>query len=194
MCDRHRTYDQLTTGSNREGEPARHHRNDAQSSPRHLPSPVGAATQAYTVAEWRDLHRPLFEQPPVTLSYGQGRIASMIGRWHGLVIDCPEPGALAAFYQKLLGMQRVQDEGTFVVIGDAADRPGVAFQQIPDLRMPQWGDPDRPQQMHLDVRVDDLDEAEERVLGLGARRLPGGGERFRVYADPAGHPFCLVRW
>ena len=45
---------------------------------------------------------------------------------------------------------------------------------------------------HLDIRVADVDEAEPRVLELGARRLPGGGGDFRVYADPVGHPFCLV--
>jgi hypothetical protein len=48
--------------------------------------------------------------------------------------------------------------------------------------------------MHFDVRVDDLRTAGEQVLALGARRLEGGGERFEVYADPAGHPFCLVSW
>ena len=45
---------------------------------------------------------------------------------------------------------------------------------------------------HLDIRVADVDAAEPRVLQLGARRLPGGGGDFRVYADPVGHPFCLV--
>jgi catechol 2,3-dioxygenase-like lactoylglutathione lyase family enzyme len=118
----------------------------------------------------------------------------MIGRWHGLIIDCPDPHALAAFYQELLGMQLVQDDGDFVVIGDAADRPGVAFQRVAHARPPRWPDPQYPQQMHFDVRVDDLDRAEQGVLALGASRLPGGGERFRVFADPAGHPFCLVCW
>jgi catechol 2,3-dioxygenase-like lactoylglutathione lyase family enzyme len=118
--------------------------------------------------------------------------AGMIGRWHGLVIDCPDPSALAAFYAELLGMVRVNDEDDWVVIGDAPDRPGVAFQRAPDLREPRWGDPDRPQQMHVDVVVDDIETAEPRVLALGATRLPGGGKTFRVYADPAGHPFCLV--
>ena len=46
--------------------------------------------------------------------------------------------------------------------------------------------------MHFDVLVDDLDAAEEAAVAWGARRLPGGGERFRVFADPVGHPFCLV--
>ena len=117
----------------------------------------------------------------------------MIGRWHGLVIDCPDPRSLAAFYQELLGMQRVQDDGHWVVIGDAPDRPGLAFQIAPDLQPPLWPDPDRPQQMHLDVAVSDIDRAEKQVLALGGRRLSGGGPGFRVYSDPAGHPFCLVR-
>lgn len=116
----------------------------------------------------------------------------MIGKWHGLVIDTPDPSGLAAFYQELLGMQRVQDEGGWVVIGDAPDRPGLAFQHAPDLQAAEWPDPERPQQMHLDIMVSDLDQAEKEALALGARRL-GGGDRFRVFADPAGHPFCLCR-
>jgi hypothetical protein len=58
----------------------------------------------------------------------------------------------------------------------------------------RWPDPQSPQQMHIDVRVEDIDAAEARPLELGARRLEGGGDQFRVYADPAGHPFCLVWW
>jgi hypothetical protein len=116
----------------------------------------------------------------------------MIGTWHGLIIDCPDPKALASFYEELIGMVPIQDDGDWVVIGDAPDRPGVAFQRIPDHRAPTWPGGERPQQMHFDVKVDDLDEGERRVLELGATRLEGGGETFRVYADPVGHPFCLV--
>ena len=118
----------------------------------------------------------------------------MIGRWHGIIIDCPNPSALAAFYQELLGMQRVQDDKDWVVIGDAADRPGIAFQRAPDFRPPRWPDPDQPQQMHIDVRVEDLDQAEQKVLALGA---PPATRRRRTvprHADLADHPFCLVSW
>ncbi|MEU4558920.1 VOC family protein [Actinoplanes sp. NPDC023936] len=118
----------------------------------------------------------------------------MIGRWHGLIIDCPDPATLASFYEQLLGMQRVQDEGDWVVIGDAPDRPGIAFQRVADFRAPSWPDPAHPQQMHVDVRVESLDEGAKRVAELGAVRLAGGGDTFRVFADPAGHPFCLVAW
>jgi catechol 2,3-dioxygenase-like lactoylglutathione lyase family enzyme len=116
----------------------------------------------------------------------------MIGRWHGLVIDCPDPARLASFYEELLGMQRVQDEGDWVVIGDAPDRPGLAFQRVPAFRPPLWPDPEHPQQMHLDVRVDDLDRGEQQVIALGGRRLDAGADTFRVFTDPVGHPFCLI--
>jgi catechol 2,3-dioxygenase-like lactoylglutathione lyase family enzyme len=116
----------------------------------------------------------------------------MIGRWHSLVIDCPDPSGLAGFYQELLGFVRVQDDEDWVSIGDAPGRPKIAFQLAPDLRPPRWPDPEYPQQMHVDIKVDDVDAAEPKVLALGARRLPGEGGDFRVFIDPAGHPFCLV--
>ena len=116
----------------------------------------------------------------------------MIGRLHGIVLDCPDPGALAAFYEQLLSMQRVQDEPDWVVIGDAVDRPGVAFARVANYLPPTWPVGQRPQYRHFDVRVGDLTAAEESVLALGATRLGGGGETWRVFADPIGHPFCLI--
>ena len=116
----------------------------------------------------------------------------MIGRLHHVVIDCPDPAALAAFYAELTGMPIVWDSDDWVVIATAEDTSGIAFQLAPDHQPPHWPDPSRPQQFHLDIRVADVDEAEPKVLELGARRLPGGGGDFRVYADPVGHPFCLV--
>ncbi|MBA8796221.1 catechol 2,3-dioxygenase-like lactoylglutathione lyase family enzyme [Friedmanniella endophytica] len=117
----------------------------------------------------------------------------MIGRLHGIVIDSPDPDAAARFWAEVLGMQRVQDEPDWAVIGDAPDRPGLAFQRATGQPPSTWPEPERPQYRHFDVAVDDLDAAEQAALALGARRLPGGGERFRVLADPDGHPFCLVR-
>jgi len=116
----------------------------------------------------------------------------MIGQWQALVIDCEDPDKLADFYQELLGMIRVQEEEEWISIGDAADRPAVAFQRVDRLVRPQWPDPEHPQQMHVDVKVGDLDAGEAEVLRLGATRQTGGGKTFRVYTDPSGHPFCLV--
>ena len=113
----------------------------------------------------------------------------MIGRLHHVVIDCPDPSALAAFYSDLIGLPVTYRSEDFVVIARNDTSSGVAFQLAPDHQPPQWPDPERPQQMHFDVMVDDLGAAEPRVLALGARRLSGGDH---VYADPAGHPFCLI--
>lgn len=118
-----------------------------------------------------------------------------IGRLHHLVVDCPDPHALAAFWSEVLGQEVTYADDDFVVVARSDRHSGLAFQRAPDHRAPDWGDPARPQQMHLDVMVDDVAVAHDRVLGLGARRLtsaaPGAGEG-DVYADPAGHPFCLV--
>ena len=80
-------------------------------------------------------------------------------------------------------MAVVTDRGDWLVIESAAGRPGIAFQYAPDHKPPRWPDPEFPQQFHLDVNVDDVDIAEQQVLALGATRLPGQGEDFRVYAD-----------
>jgi catechol 2,3-dioxygenase-like lactoylglutathione lyase family enzyme len=114
----------------------------------------------------------------------------MIGRAHHVIIDCPDPQALAGFYSELLGLPVTHSSDDFVVVARDDTSSGFAFQLAPDHRAPQWPDPAHPQQVHLDVMVDDLDNAEPKVLALGARRLAGGDH---VYADPAGHPFCLIR-
>ena len=116
----------------------------------------------------------------------------MTRRVHGIVIDCPDPDALASFYERFLGMVRVNDEDGWVVIGDSPDRPGLAFQKIEDFRPPTWPGAAVPQQLHLDIKVDDIEAAEEHALELGASRLAGGGAKFHVFADPVGHPFCLI--
>jgi catechol 2,3-dioxygenase-like lactoylglutathione lyase family enzyme len=118
-----------------------------------------------------------------------GTLVGVIGRMHHVVIDCPEPAALAEFYSELLGLPVTYRSDDWVVIAKNDNTSGIAFQLAPDHRPPQWPDPAHPQQFHLDVMVDDVTEAEPRVLALGARRLPAGDQ---VYADPAGHPFCLI--
>lgn len=124
----------------------------------------------------------------------------MIGKLYTIVIDCPDPSELAGFYAELLSLSRLEDdpesgaEPEFVVLGNAAGEPVVAFQRVEDFRPPQWSVPDHPQQMHVDVMVADLDVAEPQVLALGATLLDGSDKPvgYRVYADPVGHPFCLV--
>ena len=112
----------------------------------------------------------------------------MIGRMHHVVLDCPDPRALATFYSALLGRPITYDSDDWVVVSDSSETSGLAFQLAPDHRAPTWPDRSVPQQFHLDVMVDDVAEATPLVLALGATELPSRG----VFADPAGHPFCLI--
>ena len=113
----------------------------------------------------------------------------MIGRLHHVVLDCPDPDALARFYAGLLGNPISYRSTDWVVVAADEESSGLAFQRAPDHPAPTWPDPGVPQQVHLDVMVEDPAAAEPRVLALGARKLAGE----HVYADPAGHPFCLIR-
>lgn len=118
----------------------------------------------------------------------------MIGKLGSVVLDCPDPKALAEFYAAVVGGKvRLDPDSPEWVDLVREDGTSLGFQQAPQLREPRWPDPERPQQFHMDVVVDDLDTAQERVLELGATLLDDGkGERnWRVFADPVGHPFCL---
>jgi hypothetical protein len=115
-----------------------------------------------------------------------------IARKPYFVLDCPEPLALATFYGKLLDW-RYKEQDDWAKVFDPAD-PSRAFyfQGVEDYTPPDWPGQVVPQQMHIDVEVDDLDEAEAATLALGASKHPHQpGTTFRVLLDPAGHPFCL---
>lgn len=111
----------------------------------------------------------------------------MIGRLHHVVVDTSESAALAAFYSELLGLPITYTSDDWVVIAPNDTTSGLAFQRAADHRPPTWPDPAIPQQFHLDVMVDDVAAAVPRAIALGARQL-----RDTVFADPSGHPFCLI--
>jgi catechol 2,3-dioxygenase-like lactoylglutathione lyase family enzyme len=113
----------------------------------------------------------------------------VIGRLHHVILDCPDPRSLARFYSQLLGEPITYDSDDWVVVSTSSQASGLAFQLAPDHRPPTWPDPAVPQQLHLDVMVEDVAAATPAVLALGARKLDGED----VFADPAGHPFCLIR-
>ena len=106
------------------------------------------------------------------------------------VIDCPDPGALAAFYGALLDWK--VESSAERASACAGDGRCLSFHRVADYAPPTWPTQERPQQIHLDFLVDDLDAAEAAVLELGGSRHPvQTGTSFRVFLDPAGHPFCL---
>ncbi|WP_129841874.1 VOC family protein [Streptomyces sp. RFCAC02] len=111
-----------------------------------------------------------------------------------IMLDCPDPPALAAFYQRATGWE-THPESTAEFIGLAGEGGlFIGFQRVDGYRAPHWPDQTVPQQIHLDFEVDDLDEAEARLLTLGAAKPPHqpAPDRWRVLTDPAGHPFCLL--
>ncbi|ACQ79373.1 conserved hypothetical protein [Beutenbergia cavernae DSM 12333] len=110
------------------------------------------------------------------------------------VFDAPDLATESAFWADLLGGTVDAEDDWHSVSVDGEWRMG--FQLAPNHVPPDWPDGTPQQQIHLDVWVDDLAEGHERVLALGGRLLqssqePDADEQFVVYADPAGHPFCL---
>lgn len=116
-------------------------------------------------------------------------------RLTSIALDCPDPLALAAFYQRATGYP-LHPGSTAEFAGlTREDGLGIGFQKVDDHRAPEWpGDGTAPQQAHLDFDVDDLDEAEAMLLELGAAKpeFQPNSARWRVLTDPAGHPFCIV--
>ena len=112
-----------------------------------------------------------------------------IGRLHHVIVDCPEPLDLARFYSALLGLPITYRDDDFAVVSTSNRASGLAFQRAPGNPAPTWPDPAVPQQIHHDVMVEDVAAATPHVLALGATALAGDD----VFADPAGHPFCLIR-
>ncbi|MEV6954187.1 VOC family protein [Streptomyces sp. NPDC051183] len=107
-------------------------------------------------------------------------------------LDCLDPAELARFYGDALDLPVLYRSDDFVLLGREG-APGLGFVHQAGYRPPAWPDPTHSKQAHLELGVDDLDAAQERMLALGAA-LPSFQPRpdaWRVLLDPAGHPFCL---
>jgi len=124
------------------------------------------------------------------------------------VLDCTDARALAEFYRQLLGFQYrpgdeapingKPDEADWLVLRDSSGTNRLAFQLVAKLPKATWPEGPIPQQLHLDLSVPSLEQFKaqhERALALGAKvlrdRSDDPQEPLRVYADPAGHPFCI---
>lgn len=111
----------------------------------------------------------------------------------GVTVDAPDALELARFYAEITGgVARGTSEWAIVT----GPNGSTGFQQVPDHRPPVWPGSTVPQQLHLDLLVDDLEATGRRVLAAGATLLDHqpNADHCLVYADPAGHPFCLTTW
>ncbi len=109
-------------------------------------------------------------------------------------IDCADAHAMADFYGRLLGWEVTLAEPQWVLMHDPSGGIGLSFQADAEYRAPTWPEHGTAQDkmIHLDIQVDDLDEAAEHAVAAGARLAeyqPQDG--VRVMLDPSGHPFCL---
>jgi catechol 2,3-dioxygenase-like lactoylglutathione lyase family enzyme len=123
-----------------------------------------------------------------------GYVRAMRIRYQVVAFDAADVEAESAFWAGVLGGEVDRDDGWHMVIVDGEPRVGV--QHAPDHVPPEWPHGGPPQQVHLDLWVEDFEIAHAHVTGLGARVLRPArgstqGDDFQVYADPAGHPFCL---
>ena len=100
---------------------------------------------------------------------------------------------LAAFYSDVMGLP-VKKGSNETWAGIQFGEIELAFIQVEDYRAPRWPDSEHPKQFHLDFEVDDMRVTHHQVLIHGGRLLDPDpdGRGWRVYADPAGHPFCLL--
>jgi predicted enzyme related to lactoylglutathione lyase len=112
------------------------------------------------------------------------------------IIDCSDTMALAAFYAAVTGrpVKGSSDESWAAIEFGEVE---LAFMRVEDYVPPTWPGGEHPKQFHVDFEVDDLEAEQRRVLALGATlqqdSIGPDGYGWRVYTDPAGHPFCLCR-
>ena len=114
-----------------------------------------------------------------------------VARLGSVAFDCADPAVLGFFWAALLGGEVAYSSDDFVAV--RTDRLWLAATRVADYAPPSWPDGGLPKQVHLDLAIEDLGEAEAEALKLGAVRsaTQPAPDRYLVMLDPAGHPFCL---
>jgi catechol 2,3-dioxygenase-like lactoylglutathione lyase family enzyme len=120
-----------------------------------------------------------------------------VGLIRSIVLECADPEPIATFWSDVLGLPVAQQDDDWWALERPSSGPRMAFQVVDAYEPPAWPGQHGEQQVHLDIEVDDLTAAVTRVLELGARQLSDvidedGSGQWQVFADPSGHPFCLV--
>jgi catechol 2,3-dioxygenase-like lactoylglutathione lyase family enzyme len=140
-----------------------------------------------------DVHE---ERHAVGNAAGQGERCAVSDsiKLSSVTLDCPDAGKLAAFYAEITSGEVAFLNEAWATVDGLGGR--IDFQTAPGYVPPTWPDPISSMQMHLDFYVDDLETAEARVLAAGATKFDfqPNKDHCIVFADPAGHPFCLSTW
>jgi len=122
-------------------------------------------------------------------------VSMTVPRLTQLTWECADPRALAAFWRQVLDLPEATGDDDSMSLG-WAPVGRLTFHRVDGYAPPAWPGRGGEQQAHLDLLVDDLAGACARVESAGARALTDvrdpGPKAWRIYADPAGHPFCLV--
>lgn len=114
---------------------------------------------------------------------------------HVVVFDAADVASVSEFWAELFDGDVIDDDPRFHVVIDNVGNWLIGVQHAPDHVQPDWPD-GNPQQVHVDFHVTDPAAAHRRAIDVGARLLqdatdPESDHGHRVYADPAGHPFCI---
>ncbi len=113
-------------------------------------------------------------------------------RLSSMTVNCPDARALADFYAQITGGEVTYSHPAWATVISPGGR--IDLQTVEDYQAPEWPGPMGKALLHLDFLVDDLIATEQRVLKAGAVRMDfqPNSEHCLVFADPAGHPFCLT--
>ncbi len=113
-------------------------------------------------------------------------------RLAAISLDTSDPAGLSAFYRELLDLEVFFTSDDFVALKGGPVL--ITVQRVVDHRAPSWPTGEVPKQIHLELAVDDLEEAEAKALAIGAAKAgtQPNPDAWRVLIDPAGHPFCVT--
>lgn len=107
-----------------------------------------------------------------------------------VTLDAPDAGPLGEFWSAVLGWPIVYSDENYAMLKGPSHALGIGT--IPDYKRPEWPD-DGHKQFHLDLAAEDIEQAVEKCVDLGATRAePQPGETWTVLIDPVGHPFCIT--
>lgn len=118
-----------------------------------------------------------------------------VGKLTQLILECDDAEQLAQFWQEVLDLPDAEGDSEWMTLRwEPVGR--FSFHRVAGYRPPAWPGEHGEQHAHFDLLVDDLDDASLAVEKAGARPLTDvldpGPKAWRIYADPAGHPFCLM--